>query len=297
MLPSLHVEATNRCTLACPRCARTTMLEKFGKKSLTLKDINVADFDNFIDVAVDEISFCGTYGDPIYHRNFKELLEVSKKKSNKINITTNGSYRSKQWWKSVLLKLDEKDNVTFSIDGTPENFNKYRVNGDWESILVGINACVSSSVNVTWKYIPFSFNDDDIEFTKNLAFSLGVNNFKISYSNRWEKNDWLRPKNQGLISSQSEIRDNYKNKNIRDLEIDPACKNNREHYISADGYYMPCCYVSDYRFYYKSLWQKNQKNHCIKNSKLSTQIQLFEIFSTHINTVRPEYCVFNCGKC
>lgn len=297
MLPSLHVEPTNRCTLSCPRCARTMMLEKFKKKNLTLKDIDVNDFDNFIDIAVNEISFCGTHGDPIYHKNFKELLEVSKKKSNKITINTNGSYRSNHWWQSILSSLDKNDNIIFSIDGTPENFNKYRINGDWKTILVGINACVNSLVNVTWKYIPFSFNEDDIEFTKKLATDLGVDNFKVVYSDRWENNDWLKPKNRDLISSQSEIRDNFKNKNTRDLEINPTCKNNQEHYISADGYYMPCCYVSDYRFYYKSSWWKDREKHNIQTTRLSEQLDYFNIFYKKINDVRADYCIFNCGKC
>ena len=42
---SLHVEATSRCTLACPRCERTTFLNKFGKKSFGINDL---DIDNFI---------------------------------------------------------------------------------------------------------------------------------------------------------------------------------------------------------------------------------------------------------
>jgi MoaA/NifB/PqqE/SkfB family radical SAM enzyme len=273
------------------------LLEKFGKKSLPLKDIDVEDFDKFIDITVNEIAFCGTYGDPIYHRNFKKLVEVSKKKTNTLSITTNGSYRSKQWWKSILSSLDENDNVTFSIDGTPNNFNKYRINGDWETILVGINACVDSSVNVTWKYIPFSFNEDDIDFAKKIATELGIDDFKISYSDRWENNDWLKPENQNLIGDRSEIQDNFKNKNARDLPIDPKCKNNNDHYISANGYYMPCCYVSDFRFYYKSNWWKNKNIHDIKITKLSQQLEFFNDFYKKIHIDKPEYCLFNCGKC
>ena len=297
MTIGLHVEPTSRCALGCPRCARTMMLEKFGKKSLQIVDLNIDDFINFIDIPVELINFCGTFGDPIYHRNFKKLIEVSKKKTNKIKITTNGSNRTKNWWQAILSNLDSNDNIVFSIDGTPENFNKYRINGDWKSILVGINECVKSSVNVTWKYIPFSYNQNNIEYTKNLASELGVNEFQIEHSNRWENNDWLKPSNQDLIGQRDDIQYIFKNQNKQDLKIDPLCKNQKEHYISASGYYMPCCYVADFRFYYKSEWWKNKNTYNIKSTTLSNQLELFSDFYNRIPVAKTDYCLFNCGKC
>jgi hypothetical protein len=44
-----------------------------------------------------------------------------------------------------------------AFDGSPENFTEYRVNADWDSILVGIEECVAGPATVIWKYIPFSF--------------------------------------------------------------------------------------------------------------------------------------------
>jgi len=294
---SLHVEPTSRCTLGCPRCARTMMLEKFGKKSLQATDLNIDDFNNFLDIPVELINFCGTFGDPIYHRNFKKLIEVSKKKTNKIKITTNGSHRTKNWWQAILSTLGSNDNIVFSIDGTPENFSKYRINGNWDSILVGINECVKSSVNVTWKYIPFSYNQNDIEYTKNLAIDLGVDEFQVEYSNRWENDDWLKPTDQKLIGQRDSIQYVFKNQNKQNLEIDPLCKNQKEHYISASGYYMPCCYVADFRFYYKSEWWKNKNIHDIKTTKLSDQLEIFKNFYKRISLAKTEYCLFNCGNC
>ena len=297
MLPSLHIEPTSRCTLACPRCARTVMLETFGKKALPIVDLDVNDLKYFVDVELDEILLCGVYGDPIYHRNFLELIKFCKRKANKIKIITNGGHRTQSWWQSVVELLDCSDEITFSIDGTPENFTEYRVNGDWKSTLVGLKECIAGSVKTSWKYIPFSYNENDFDLTKKLALDLGVDNFEISYGDRWEENDWLKPSNIDFIDNRYTVHQNFRNNEKKDFDIDPLCKDQKKHYINASGYYMPCCYVGDHRFYYKSNWWKNRKEYNIKNSKLSNLIKQFNVFYDSINTTKPDYCVFNCGKC
>ena len=78
---SLHVEPTSRCTLACPRCERTVFLDKFGKKNFSIDDLNIASLENFIDTPVDDITLCGNIGDPIYHREFINLVKILLKKS------------------------------------------------------------------------------------------------------------------------------------------------------------------------------------------------------------------------
>ena len=273
------------------------MTENFGKKSLPTTDINLDDLENFIDIPLDEIMLCGVYGDPIYHRKFNELIKLSKRKAKKVSIVTNGGYRTQSWWKSIVENLDSTDDITFSIDGTPENFTNYRINGDWESTLVGLTECVNSSVKTIWKYIPFSYNDDDIESTRKLALDLGIDNFEISHGDRWEIDDWLMPKNKKFLNSRYSIQEDFKYQDKRELDIDPLCKDQKKHYISANGYYMPCCYAGDHRFYYKSIWWKNKDQYNIKTTKLSQQLTNFNEFYKTIHTNKTDYCLFSCGKC
>jgi len=273
------------------------MLEKFGKKSLVITDIDPDALDKFIDVDLYTVDLCGVNGDPIYHKNFIELIRVVKKRSKFITIMTNGSYRTKKWWNRLTDELSELDNIIFSIDGIPENFTEYRVNADWESMLIGIQECVKSSVQTTWKYIPFSFNEYDIDKARKLSIELGFDNFDVTYSDRWEENDWLKPKNLDFRIESEIVKNDFKNNKQKDFEIDPECKSKNMHYVNASGYYMPCCYVGDFRFYYKSPWWKNKENYNIKKSTLSSQIDNFNIFFETIHTDKPDYCIFNCGKC
>jgi len=290
----LHIEPTSRCTLACPRCERTTFINKFGNNNFSIQDLDINKFFNFIDVPVRHINVCGNLGDPIYHRDFLSLIKLSKQKCESVGITTNGSRKNKQWWEKLVSLLDSKDIINFSIDGTPENFTKYRVNGDWNSIKDGIEVCVKSNVKIIWKYIPFAFNINDIEYTKDLAYKLGMDEFVLMPSERWNNgSDYLRP-HKNFFGSKHKAKQQFKI-DSESLEIDPRCKNNTKHYIAADGTYTPCCDTKHYNFYYKSEWYKNKMT--IKDNKLSECIRRFSNFYATIHDTKPDYCLFNCGKC
>lgn len=289
----LHVEATSRCTLACPRCERTTFIDKFGKNNFAIHDLDINDFLHFIDIPVKHINFCGNLGDPIYHKNFLKLISVVKSKCKTVSITTNGSRKSKDWWIELTDLLDSTDHINFSIDGNSQNFTEYRINGDWKSVKTAIKICTDSSVKTIWKYIPFSYNQKNIDETMKFAKKLGINKFKLDLSDRWIDNDPLRPQ-EHLIGSKDEPKQQFKI-DRKTLEIDPKCKNNRTHYIGADGTYTPCCDVKHYEFWYKSEWYKNKMT--IKDSKLSECIRRFDNFYATIQDSKPDYCLFNCGKC
>mgnify|MGYP000639576672 CR=1 FL=1 len=255
MINGLHIELTNKCTLKCSGCSRTAFIEQFRTKWKN-KDLDLDQLVNFLDLDLTGklIRLCGTYGDPIYYTRLIELVKILKGRGANINITTNGSYRSADWWKELADNLTITDTVTFAIDGTSENFTKYRVNADWKSILLGINAIAKSSAKLDWQYILFSYNVDSVDEARDLSKTLGFDNFHIMESERWDKGTtWLTSKIDNLSLSK------IKWKQEKDLAIDPKCNNGKQHYISADGYYAPCCYIAEHNFYYKSTFYK-QKN-------------------------------------
>lgn len=292
---SLHIEPTSRCTLACPRCERTTFLEKFGKNKFSIDDLDIDELKNFLDIPLNEVALSGNVGDPIYHREFIKFVKMLVSKCQRIVIVTNGSYKTQKWWKSLNNVLRPSDEIAFSIDGIPENFTEYRINADWDSILTGIKECVAGPATTSWKYIPFSFNENNINQARQLSESLGIDKFLLMGSDRWLVNDPLRPTTH--IGSRDTVQQLYKKEGIDNFDLEPLCKNNDQHYISANGYYAPCCFSKHYEFYYKSIWWKNKDTHNIKTTKLSEQIRHFDKFYSTIHTSRPDYCVFNCGKC
>ena len=125
---------------------------------------------------------------------------------------------------------------------------------------------------------------------------MGIDEFQIDPSDRWDGgNDPLHP---GEYTGSRESTIIYWRKNNSDIiEVDAKCKTTyNQHYISADGYYMPCCFVGDYRFYYKSEFYKNKEKYSISNTTITEVLSNTKEFYDGIETNKPLYCTFNCPK-
>jgi MoaA/NifB/PqqE/SkfB family radical SAM enzyme len=261
-------------------------------------DINLQDLQNFLDIDLRglEIRLNGTYGDPIYHSDFLNLIHWIKQQGARILLVTNGSYKTKEWWETLVGMLDSNDSITFSIDGIPENFTNYRVNADWDSIKIGIRESVKGSVQTLWKYIPFSFNENNIEQARQLSIELGVDKFEIHPSDRWDENDNLKPTINEFQGLRTNSIISWKNSYDRSTEVDPLCYNNKQHFITADGYYAPCCMMTDWRFYYKSKFYENKDVYNIAKTTISQVLNKEQEFFQTLKTEKHSYCTFNCPK-
>ena len=74
---------------------------------------------------VKKITFCGDDGDPIYAKDFLNILEWLRKQNNNVQfvIVTNGSYKTSNWWQNLKGILNEKDHIHFSLDGWDQESN------------------------------------------------------------------------------------------------------------------------------------------------------------------------------
>ena len=310
-IKGFHLEPTNICTLKCPRCPRTTFLETFKNKNWTNANLNVEHLAQFLDIDLTDMVFAlnGNYGDPIYSPVLFELIQFIKESGGKIKLHTNGSYKTAEWWETLAGLLDSSDLINFSIDGLPDNFTQYRVNADWNSIKTGIDIMTQSPAQVIWKYIVFSFNENDIGQARDLSIELNMDDFVINNSDRWIDNDWLKPSKyvnitnkKNLIDSGSFNGERYNStiqwkQNDKSIDVDPLCKTtNLMHFISAQGYYMPCCFVGDYRFYYTSEFYKNKEHYDISKTTITEVLSRLEEFYNNIEQLPPKYCTFNCPK-
>jgi len=293
MINGLHIELTNICTLQCPGCARTQFIEQWPQHWRN-HSINANSLFKFLDIDINgmQILLCGNYGDPIYHPEFIELVQEFKNRKAQLSISTNGSYKKSDWWKTVAAMLDHNDTVTFSVDGTPDNFTQYRVNGDWETIKQAMQVCANANCYTQWKYIPFSYNQHSIDLAESLSQELGIDEFTVSLSDRFdEKTDYLRPNEESLgrrFHSQQQW------KTVGTIAVNAKCSNNQEHFITADGYYSPCCFLADHRFYYKTQFGKHKNQYSINDHTLTgilRQPKIIEFFQT---LPQNAGCQYNC---
>lgn len=214
---NLHVGLTNRCRLLCPECARTTV---GGRYVHNMFDLDHEYFNNFLlNCGAKEILFCGNWGDPIYSKNFVELVESIKTNNPNvmISIHTNGSGKSIEFWKKLVSVLNEQDNLIFSIDGTPDNYNLYRINSKWEDVEQAVVAAIEQKQSmehpprITWKHIVFSYNENTIYQSYELSKTMGFDDFVLQQS---MVNDQLWLKTKKTFTEIKEEFDEQKNQSL-----------------------------------------------------------------------------------
>jgi hypothetical protein len=289
-----HIEPTNICTLKCAGCARTDFIKQWPAHWKN-QNLDIEATINFLDLDITNkiIDFCGNYGDPIYHPDFINFVKNFKERNAIVCITTNGSYKNKSWWQDLTSVLTEKDRIRFSIDGTPENFTKYRVNADWDSIQTGIETATSATVQTTWKYIPFAFNEGNIEDARAISDAMNIDIFEVESSDRFNQIPQIfRPHDEVHLIDRTEIYKVFKNKTIK--KVNPKCGSQRSHFISAEGYYSPCCYVADHRFYYKTQFGKNKKEYDITNTTMSQLLTRSTVVNYYQTIQEHPECQFSC---
>ena len=296
MLKGFHIELTNICTLKCAGCARTQFIDRFPQHWKN-HSVNCDELLNFLDIDLTDtpISLCGHTGDSIYHPEFHNIIEALKSRGAILHVVTNGSYKTKIWWEKTVSLLDARDTVTFSVDGLPENFTEYRVNADWKSIEIGMHVVAQSSCNSEWSYIPFNYNENNIQEAEELCQQIGIKKFVVNKSDRWDEyTNHLKP-NDNKIGARQESRQEWKETETV-LKIDPKCNSGESHFITADGHYTPCCFISDFRFYYKTPFGKNKAQYSIADTTISTVLANNTTQDFYRNLKNHSVCQFNCPR-
>jgi MoaA/NifB/PqqE/SkfB family radical SAM enzyme len=292
----IHLEPTNICTLKCPGCARTRFINQWPAHWKN-HSLDTQSLLKFLDIELSDIriELCGNYGDPIYHPDLAGMVRDLKSRGATISIITNGSYRKRSWWQALVQELSSDDLITFSIDGIPENFTQYRINGDWPTTQDAIEVCVESPCSTAWSFIPFSYNEHSIEQAKQLSQDLGMDQFHINHSDRFDEQTMHFKPTKSNPGTKWDNQQNWKQSQST-KKINPKCHRGGTHYISADGYYMPCCFIGDHRFYYKNEFGKNKKQYAIADTTLSEILNRATVAEFYSTVSDHSACQFNCGE-
>ena len=182
---TLELELTSKCTVKCPNCPRTfqSHLRHLWDNG-NIDDVKLIEFIKT--TALNKIILTGAYGDGIYHPQLVKTLQAIKDANITFSMDTNGSYRKPSDWEQIAELMTKDDQITFSIDGTPENFTQYRVNADWPSIKVGAEILAKKNRNIKWKYIVFKYNCsyEDMKLAYDTANEIGFTEFELIDTHR-----------------------------------------------------------------------------------------------------------------
>jgi len=317
-----HIEVSSKCTLRCPRCARQEVPNGLVNTELDLEFFKRNFTPEFVLANVEKITFCGDDGDPIYAHDLIPIISYLKSiKSIEIVIVTNGSHKKPEWWIDLGFVLDAKDTVHFSIDGWDNaSNNQYRVNSDFDSIVQGISALrKASTCQLVWAAIAFQFNEDQIDYMRDFAVSIGMDRFQLTKSTKFGSiyssygvNDPLEPSVKFVSSSHRFERDVVEltdrlttpvhSKNIELYNqtksrngVTPLCEiGNKGLYIDARGRLFPCCWVAN-RYNHNSQWQQLAENFDL-HTKTLTNVLADPFWNNEFQAFKWQECQTKCSS-
>lgn len=208
----INLDISNKCTLACGFCERQS--KSFNSK--IFKDMTLEEFKFIADNH--DVFFCGQVSDPIYNKNFKEMLAYLYKKGKNTSVHT-AAYRNNLKFYEDLFNAHPKATWVFGIDGTPPKSSKHRINQKSFALFDVMLHCRLMGMKTVWQVIVFDFNEKELFVCEHLAKKYDLI-LRIIHSNRDVDNK---------IGG----------------ELQPKCLEGKELGYSAMGYVMPCCWLAE----------------------------------------------------
>lgn len=130
-LTKLYVEITTACNLDCRMCVRRAWDEPTGSMPLETFRALMDQLRHFSPPPAVHLS---GYGEPMFHRDFLEMVGLAKAAGAAVEVTTNGTLLTAANV-AALIDLD-LDRLVVSIDGVrPESYDDIRLNGSFAQIV------------------------------------------------------------------------------------------------------------------------------------------------------------------
>jgi len=196
-----NIDLTYRCPLACPLCMRASLHNKnpqiraSNKAAMKAKiadssDISLNDFRKLCDFFQNSIALCGQISDPVYHKQFYEILKICSNEYpyTRFNIHTAAHQKNIDWYKKAFELSGKNVHWIFGLDGLPDVSHLYRKNQNSQLIYDAMMLGREMGVNIGWQMIIFDFNEHQIEQVKLICQKRGIKPRFIA-SNRKSKND------------------------------------------------------------------------------------------------------------
>jgi MoaA/NifB/PqqE/SkfB family radical SAM enzyme len=278
----LHVEPSTRCNAWCSSCPRNK--QGYGLSNFVLEDLDPDRLEQVVDKLpnLKTVQFCGNLGDPCASKQIDRQLKIIKDRDLELQIHTNGSLRSKDWWHNLARMFGDRLTVWFAIDGLEDTHKIYRQATNWNKIIENAKTFIDAGGNAVWQFIPFAHNEHQIKECMRMANKLKFNRFEFmknaryfneaydyrsgelvdirpwsKHNKQWSRKGKILDKKTGNIVTKNKV----EKKNCMHLAL-PSL------FLNASGVISPCCYFGQRPFV------EDQIENSIESSKyISTCIE------------------------
>jgi MoaA/NifB/PqqE/SkfB family radical SAM enzyme len=270
LIDEYQIEITTLCNAACPQCPRNVNGDEINPHmsltSLSRDVINRA-FPVELVQRLRQIFFCGSYGDPIAHPEFLDILRDFREKSPTVwlYLHTNGGIRNTKWWEELASILNGYGKIDFGIDGLEDTNHLYRKNVIYNKVIGNATAFINAGGKAQWNYIVFEHNEHQVDQARKISEQLGFENFLARNTGRFfhhsqieELDSWPVNKNgvtEYVLKPPKNIE--YRNKSMLQLvELKKEYSNIKDYFntteikcdallgnkvvITAEGLVLPC---------------------------------------------------------
>ncbi len=185
-----QIEVTTYCNAACPQCPRNINGGKLNphlKLEHLPRDVIDKAFPSTLCNRLRQIFFCGSYGDPIMHPEFLDILYDFRLKSPKLWLYThtNGGAHDPEYWGEFAHILNGFGQVDFNIDGLADTNHLYRKNTNFDKIIENASAFINAGGRAVWNFIVFEHNQHQVEQARQLSKDLGFKDFTYRSTGRF----------------------------------------------------------------------------------------------------------------
>ncbi len=238
------IEPTTSCNLRCPECP--TGMQNLARQKGNLSHGN---FETILNKLSPELMHLTLYfqGEPMLNADFCEMISLARKQNVYVATSTNGHFLNENTSNQIVKS--GLNHLIISLDGLDQDtYEKYRVNGDFQKVLYGIQSIVkvkkeSGSQNpfIELQFLVMRHNEHQMQAMRDFSKHAGVDKltFKTAQVYNTEAGNTIIP----TIKKSSRYRQNP------DGTFSVAKKiRNRCHriwsslVITWDGKVVPCCY-------------------------------------------------------
>lgn len=277
-------EITTYCNASCPQCPRNIQggsVNPFMPLIHLDRNIINAAFDTELCRHLKQIFFCGSYGDPIMHPDFLDILKDFRSKNSTLwlYIHTNGGLHDENYWQEIAAIMNGYGQIDFGFDGLKDTLHLYRRNVKYDVAMRNAKAFIRAGGRAQWNYIVFKHNEHQVEQARQLSKECGFFNFLPRKTGRFydHANESAYPNWPVLDKNgnteyvlEEPVNDEWRNPSVQKIEVIKSMHGSFREYlqqtpikcdallgnkvvITAEGLVLPCNFFEhnmyDARFY------------------------------------------------